>query len=481
MKAKTRAFCGGYRFRNFEATPEDRLTSVGIPSTVTITLMQGFSNEVPCLVQLGDTVKAGQIIGRDDETVSSPVHASVNGKVVKMKKLAYLGNEAASITISSDGTEAWQKLEGCNARWEILTADQIEKLVYLSGASGAGRAGIPTRFKSSIIDGDKVEHVIVHGVESEMYGPLSATLLKGQRLSQFADGLRILKKMLGGAAFHVVLNAERTELIADVSGAFADNEWVCVRGLEPRYPADYDEVLVHAVLNKSMRGGHLAANVGVIVLDIQDVIQVYEAVAEGKPVIERTVAMCGRGFTDHPHARVRIGTPLEHLAAGNVRQGKNWRFLRNSALTGERFAEMTQPIDRNCDAVIAVHENDGREMFAFVRPGARKDSYSPTFLSKVFGKVLTKRGETNLHGEERPCIFCGFCDEICPAGLMPHHLFHHVERNIIDETLLRFKIYDCNECNLCAYVCPSKIPLGRYIKEGKNKLISEGLHPVRPH
>jgi Na(+)-translocating NADH:ubiquinone oxidoreductase A subunit len=486
MMAKHRSFCGGYRFRNFEASAQDRLTQAGIPSKVTITLMQGFSNEVPCLVRLGDTVKAGQIIGRDDETVSSPVHASVSGKVVNIGRMEYLGNKVAAVTIASDGTDRWQPLEGRSAKWDSLTAEQIEKLVYLSGASGAGRVGIPTRFKSSIISCGEVEDVIIHGVESEMYGPLSGTMLTGERLMQFANGVKILRKMLPGAGFHVVLNAEREELIASVTKALAENGdsragCPChVRGLEPRYPADYDEVLVAAVLGRVFPAGHAAANIGVIVLDIQDVLHVYEAVVEGKPVIERTVALCGPGFSENPHVRVRIGASLEHLAAGNVRQDKAWRFLRNSALTGERFSEMTQPIDRNCDAVIAVHENDGREMFAFVRPGARKDSYTPTFLSALLGGKLTKRGETNLHGEERPCISCGFCEEVCPAKVMPHHLFHYVERKIINETLLRFKIHDCIDCNLCAYVCPSKIALGRHIKEGKDKLIDEGLTCPRP-
>ncbi|MBE0536614.1 MAG: 4Fe-4S dicluster domain-containing protein [Phycisphaerae bacterium] len=477
---KNRGFHGGYRFRNFEASPLDKLAAAGVPSKVTISLMQGFSDEVACLVQPGVQVKAGQIIGRDDERVSSPVHASVNGKVVKIEKLEYLGSEVAAVTISSDGTDGWQALQGYSARWDSLTAEQIETLIYLSGASGAGRSGIPTRFKSSIISCDDVEEVIIHGVESEMYGPLSGALLTGDCLSKFADGVKILRKMLPKAGFHVAMNAERESLIAGVSDALSGNDWVEVCGLQSRYPADYDEVLVSTVLGRSVPAGHLAAHIGVIVLDIRDVLSVYEAVVEGKPVIERTVALCGPGFTENPHVRVRIGTPLEHVIGGNLRADKAWRFLRNSALTGERFLEMTQTIDRNCDAVIAVHENDGREMFAFVQPGPRKDSYTPTFLSAILGGKLTKRGETNLHGEERPCISCGFCEEVCPAGLIPHHLFHYVERNIIDETLLRFKIYDCIDCNLCAYVCPSKITLGRHIKSGKDKLINEGLTCPRP-
>ncbi len=120
-------------------------------------------------------------------------------------------------------------------------------------------------------------------------------------------------------------------------------------------------------------------------------------------------------------------------------------------------------------------------MFAFVRPGPRKDSYSRTFLSLLLGsEKITKRCETNLRGEERPCISCNYCVEVCPVSIMPHLLFRHVERDIIDEALLKYGIFDCIECNLCSYVCPSKITLGQWIKDGKAKLIDEGLPCPQP-
>ena len=45
---------------------------------------------------------------------------------------------------------------------------------------------------------------------------------------------------------------------------------------------------------------------------------------------------------------------------------------------------------------------------------------------------------------------------------------------------MKFKIFNCIECNLCSYVCPSKIPVSEYIKQGKEKLISEGCNPPLP-
>ncbi len=126
MIAKNRAFPGGYRFRHFEGRPQDKLITAAMPATVTIGLMQGFGDEVAAVVEVGDKVTAGQIIGRDDESISSPVHSSVNGKVVKIEKAEYLGNETTTITIESDGTDGWQSLEGCSAAWDNLSIEQIE-------------------------------------------------------------------------------------------------------------------------------------------------------------------------------------------------------------------------------------------------------------------------------------------------------------------------------------------------------------------
>ena len=85
--------------------------------------------------------------------------------------------------------------------------------------------------------------------------------------------------------------------------------------------------------------------------------------------------------------------------------------------------------------------------------------------------------DTNLHGEHRPRIACTYCDSVCPAGILPHLLHRYVQREVIDETLVRLRIFDCIDCNLCTYVCTSKIPLAALMREGKEKLKEEGLDP----
>lgn len=472
MIAKNRTFPGGYRFKNFEGQSQDKLIQTGIGAKIVIPLKQGFGSEVKCLVEPGQKVTAGEIIGRDDDSVSSPIHSSANGKVTGIDKIEYLGGEVTAVTIECDGTDGWQKVEGTGVEWMGLSGEQIESIVYLSGASSAGRCGIPTRFNSSIISPDEVENVIIQGVEAEVYNLSTAVLLKGEGLSRLAGGIKILQKMLGNASFHVALSNSDNSLVKKVCDGLAEAD-VEFSTLEPRYPAHYDEVLVKSVLGRDFPYGYSAANIGVIVLDIQAVLQVYEAVVEGKPVIERTVALVGSGFEENPHARVRIGTPLEYVVEGRTKTEQALRFIRNSCLSGETLSDVTVPVTRDFDCIVALTEGTEREFMQFLRPGADRDSYSNVFLSAIFGKK--RRCETNLHGEERPCISCSYCQQVCPVKLYPHLLFQHTERDKCDEKVVAYKIYDCIECNLCSYVCISKIPLSNYIRKGKGILAKDGL------
>ncbi len=469
-----KTFKGGYKFKRYEGQPSPVLVEDKLPERVIIPMRQGFGTEVKPLVKKGDAVFAGQIIGRDDASISSPIHASINGVVEDIKKVNYFKRNITMVIIRrTDDSREISKLPGHSAEWGKLTNAEIEQLIYLSGASSLDREGIPTHFKSSIIPPDDVKHLIVHATESEPYNISLEVLLEKKKLLHFFEGLKMLKRILPKCKIHLAVNVHKKKIIEQLVKLTSDLEWVDIYPVEPKYPQGYDEMLVPAILKQKFPYGYSAANIGVVVLNAQAVMGVYEAVALGMPLIERVVALCGPSMEDKMHIRVRVGTPLEHLLSARLKKDGASRVVLNSLLTGFNLNDLTLPIDRTFSQIVAIPEVKNRKFLAFMDPGIKSDSYTRAFLAKWI-PFSHKKPETNMHGEERPCISCGFCEEVCPVRIIPHLLSKYVKREIIDETLMNYNIFNCIECGLCNFVCPVKIPLLKHIKEGHDKLVMQG-------
>lgn len=468
MKAKT--FSGGYSFKRFGGRPEDELLPVAIPQKVIIPLTQGFGSPLEPLVKQGDNLYAGQIIGRSDNTVSSPAHASINGRVTDIRRMNYFKREVTMVIIEGDGSADYKRLEGHSNQWEKLPVEAIEKLLHESGVTSLDREGIPTRFKSSIITPEETEDLIIHGAESEAYNTSLDILLAGKNLFGFIEGLRILKKIMPNTRVHLALSQKRRKIIERIKKLTHNLDRFEIIPVAAKYPQGYDEVLIPTLLNKKFPYGYSAANIGIVVLNIQAVICAFEAVAEGKPLLERVIALAGPSFNRPLHVKVRVGTPLEVVLKGRLKEGPS-RIVLNSLLTGFELNDLSLPIDRTFSQLVAVPDEKERRPFIFLRPGLRTDSYSHTFLSAFTG--TQNLPDTNLHGEERPCIQCGYCISVCPVSIMPT-LLDRIAKKGAKESLLKYEIFNCIDCGLCSYVCPSKIPLAATLKEAKGKLTEIG-------
>lgn len=463
-------FQGGYRFKGFSGQAEEKLIASEIPTRVLIPLSQGFGLTVKPLVKPGDTIRAGQIIGQDDESISSPVHSSINGKVVRLEKINYFNREIPMVEIQGDGSEDYEKITGYAQEWEKLPSEKIEELLYTSGVTSLDRQGIPTRFRTSVISPEEVEDLVIHWAGSEVYNLSLELLMKGKNLFDFVQGIKILKKIMPWVRFHLALNRKKNAIIERIQKLTSDISEFTIYPVDAKYPQGYDEVLISTLLNKEFPYGYSAANIGVIVLNMQAVLHVYEAVVEGKPLIERIIALCGPCFKENIHIRVRVGSPLEFILRPRIKDVPS-RIVLNSLLTGFELKNLSLPIDRTFSQVIAVPENKNGEFFAFARPGIRKHSYSRAFVASYL--PIQKRAETNLHGEERPCIQCGYCREVCPVRIFPSLIDRQLKLGI-SERLIRYGIFNCIDCNLCSYVCPAKIPLAANLRDARKKLTEMG-------
>ncbi|MGR3218881.1 MAG: 4Fe-4S dicluster domain-containing protein [Candidatus Anammoxibacter sp.] len=506
MIEKIKTFKGGYNFGNLQGMPKAKVRHVGIPAQVVVPLKQGYGCELKPAVGVGDKVKAGQIIAIDDNSISSPIHATVNGTVIDCeKRISDIGKDRpqihisasvksanrdeniGTVTIESDGSNGWLSISKIVPEIDLTKPEGVFMTLYMSGVSSLGTAGIPTPFNSSPIGPDKVKNIIIDGTNSEPFSlPVSAILQKDYRA--FIIGLSILNFMYPDAEMDIGMDSDKKEALYGLYNALNSGEEYTKKGtyvtgkllnnllihpLKPKYPQCDEAVLVETILGKVpvAKGEFAAIDYGVVIIRVEDVISIYEAVVEGKPLIETVVSLGGVGFNVNHGVSVRIGTSIKSVIAHRHRYGIESRFILNSIMSGEVINELDIPISRSMKSIIAIRENRNQEFQTFLRPGVDRGSFSNTFLSSIFRKVA-RRNDTNVNGELRPCIACNYCEYACPVNIFPSLISKYVTHDMAEEAQ-GLNIFNCIECGLCSYVCPSKIPVLQHIQKGKQEIRSE--------
>ncbi|MDA3810047.1 MAG: 4Fe-4S dicluster domain-containing protein [Spirochaetaceae bacterium] len=471
METTKKTFKGGFAFTRFGGNPQAKLESIGLPDSVMYPLPDAAGlNEA--LVSKGDTVKAGQLLWQNDEITGNPIISTINGTVESVKPVVWKDKKISVITVSSDGTDTWTPVKGKTEDPFTLDRADIEETLYFAGIAALGRDGIPTRFNSSSIKPEDVKYLIIKHCEDEVYNVDLSVLLADKRLEDFNQGLSLLKKIMPEASSHLVINRKNSQWIS----RFAASPFDEMIQVKPKYPQGMDEIVTETVTGKKIPAVCTPANASAIVLDVQAVLHVFDALKFGKPLIEQIVTLAGPGFTNRSHVKLRIGTTYEQIVKGRTAEGEN-RFIINSAMTGVAVTDMTKPIEPDCSALIALEEGRVGELMLWVKPGLRKHSIMNTMANALI--PLEKINNTNANGEERACLSCGNCYNTCPAGLYPTQLFKYVERDRVDETVMKYGILKCIDCNLCTYVCTAKIPLADFIKKGKAKLFEDGYISIK--
>lgn len=499
MGVKTKTFSGGYIFKRFDCQAADILTPIPGPEKVVVPLRQasgGDADENVICVKIGERVKAGQVVGRSEGGRGLPVHSSVDGEVERIVEIDCFGSQVPAVAIRSDGEQTdICKVEGWTPGWEDKSAEEVADILREAGVFPFSRDcafhgepnqpanGPPNEPSSALINESiplgEIKDLIICALDPEMYRVSMAVLLKAEAVNRFATGLRILKKAAPRAKLHVVFDENDAKLLSDSSAALEKEGLtgnVELHGVVSKYPQAFDRLLARTVLKKTVSPGKEISSLGAMAADVQAVLHAFDAAVEGRPVLDRVIALAGPGFVEPTHVRARLGTAVEHVVRGRLAApAEDLRLIVNSPLTGPSVKKLSQPVEHYWSRIIAVPEDREHRFLPFISPGADMDSYSPSFLSSFF--PTDKKTTTNPRGEMRPCISCGFCEQVCPAQIVPHLLHKYSSRSIIGEHLLALRIFDCVDCNLCSYVCPCKIPVGIHVKQGKQRLVEDGIAP----
>jgi electron transport complex protein RnfC len=247
-----------------------------------------------------------------------------------------------------------------------------------------------------------------------------------ERAADVVLGAQVMLAAAGAQRCVIAIEDDKPEAIAAIEAAVraADDGRIEVRVLPALFPLGAEGPLVAAVTGREVPHDGWPPQVGVVCQNVGTAAAIARLVQDGRPVMSRVVTVTGSGVQQPANVEACIGTPVGQLVAtcGGYTDGRT-RRIAGGSLTGRLFEGDDVPVTKGVNCILLATDAD-----------------------------LPARGP------EMPCIRCGDCATVCPAGLLPQQL--HVAARIDDSAgLARFGLDACIECGCCDYVCPSAIPL----------------------
>lgn len=435
-------FHGGLHLPDHKALScEQAIAPATLPKRLVLPLQQHIGAPAKPIVEVGDRVLKGQMIGQPDGFVSAALHAPTSGTVVAIAELPVphpSGLGAPCIVIESDGEDRWGERQP-HDNWASLDPSELRQIIREAGIVGLGGAGFPSFIKLNPGARTEIDTLILNAAECEPYITCDDRLMR-ERADEVIAGARIMRHALH--ARHVVISIEdnKPEAHAALRTALArlDRSGIELVQVPTRYPTGGEKQLIKVLTGKEVPSQGLPIDINIVCHNVATAAAVHRAVELGEPLISRIVTVTGRGVAQPRNLEVLIGTPVDDLLlqCGGTTPTLS-RLVLGGPLMGITLQHHGLPVTKTGNCILAL---------------------TP--------------GEFGQHGPVRNCIRCGECARVCPASLLPQQLYWHARAKDFDK-VQDYNLFDCIECGCCAYVCPANLPLVQYYRYAKTTIWSQ--------
>ena len=378
------------------------------------------------VVAVGDRVLKGQMIAEAGGFVSAPIYASVSGKVKAIAPhLNPTGGTVNSIVIENDGE--YEEVEYPAVKpLDEMTKEEILNTIGNAGIVGMGGAGFPTRVKLSPKEPDKIDYIIANCAECEPYITADYRCML-EIPEKLVGGMKIILKLFDNAKGIFGVEDNKPDCIEKLRELTKDEPRIEVLALKTKYPQGGERQLIYATTGRAINSTMLPADAGCVVDNVATIISIYEAVAEGRPSMERVTTVSGDAVNEPGNFRVPFGLNQADLieAAGGYKSEPE-KVISGGPMMGFSMFTLDVPITKTSSSILCLTKDEVAK-------------FEPT-----------------------ACINCGRCVDACPSRLIPSRLADYAEHQ--DEAAFtKHEGLECMECGSCSFVCPAKRPLKQAI------------------
>jgi electron transport complex protein RnfC len=357
---------------------------------------------------------------------------------VEPREAATAAGWSTCVVIENDGEDRRER-EPAPCEYRSMRPADLADALRAAGIVGLGGGAFPTATKLATAQARGARRLLLNGAECEPWICCDDALMR-ENAADVVLGAQVLMHALGADNCTIAIEDDKPRAIEVMRDASTSNPRIEVRVVPAVYPQGAERQLVTAVTGEEVPSRGWPADVGVTCQNVGTAAAIARWARTGEPCVDRVVTVNGSGVAQPCNLRARIGTPLAMLveAAGGYR-GSPQQLIAGGSMTGRALTSdeigLTKAI--NC-VFVATHAD----------------------LAPRIGAI------------ERPCIRCGDCASVCPAGLLPQQL-HRAALGADAASLVSLGLWDCIDCGCCDYVCPSQIPLAHRFRMARSGLLEQ--------
>lgn len=336
-----------------------------------------------------------------------------------------------------------------------MLIEELKQIARESGVVGAGGAGFPSYAKMT----DKADTVILNCVECEPLLKLHKQLLASyaeeivMMLDEVRETFRAKEAVIG-------IKDEHKNTIRILNEVIKEYPKVRICAVRPTYPMGDEVVLIYEATGRVIQPGGIPIDENVVVYNVETMYNLYRAVHEKKPVVEKLVSIVGE--IDNPATvRIPIGMTVKDAVAivGKITT-PNPAYVMGGPMMGRLGTERTV-ITKTTNAIIILPETH-----------------------KIVMRI-NRNIEIERKRAASSCCQCRTCTELCPRHALghpvePHRIMRAVANNDTSDISVFVNAFYCSSCGLCEnYSCPQGLSPKSIIAQFKDGLRAAGIRPEK--